>query len=132
MLEQLKEIKEKLSQLIQEVERLENAVHGEEIIIERKDFDKLKRIGDRGVMQIFQFFDGPVFELNGQEGSQSDHYRYEFSIFKALLEGKLDRIILLKRNNEIKTKEGYTITHDIEKEVDTKLRDAYRKIQEKT
>jgi len=126
MLEQLKEIKEKLNELIQEVERLENSIHGEEIILEKKDFDKLKRIGTRGKWQVFQFFNGPVFELKSETGNEHDYYRYEFSIYRALLEGSLDRIILLKRNTEFKTNEGYIITHDIEKEVDTKLRDTYR------
>jgi hypothetical protein len=36
MVEKLKEIKEKLNLLIQEVERYENALKGEEVIIEKK------------------------------------------------------------------------------------------------
>jgi hypothetical protein len=43
MLNQLKEIKEKLNQLIQEVERLENAIHGEEVIIEKKILNLLRK-----------------------------------------------------------------------------------------
>jgi hypothetical protein len=50
----------------------------------------------------------------------------QFSIFKALLEDKLERIILLKRKADLQTKEGFLITHDLEMEVDTKLRDNYR------
>jgi hypothetical protein len=126
MLEQLKEIKEKLNLLIQEVENLENSIHGEEIIIERKDFDKLKRVGTRGKWQVFQFFNGAVFELNGEDGGSMEIYKYEYSIFKALIEGNLERIILIKRKEEIKTKEGFIITYDLEQEVDTKIRDAYR------
>ena len=129
MLEQLKEIKEKLNLLIQEVENLENSILGEEIIIERKDFDKLKRVGTRGEWwQVFQFFNGAVFELNGEYGSSMEIYKYEYSIFKALIEGNLERIILIKRKEEIKTKEGFIITYVLEQEVDTKLRDTYRGI----
>lgn len=59
MLEQLKEIKEKLNQLIQEVEQLENSIHGEEIIIEKKDFKFIKRLGTRNnpSRQVFKYYD---------------------------------------------------------------------------
>lgn len=129
MLEKLKEIKEKLNLLIQEVEQLENSIHGEEIIIEKKDFKFLKRIGKRGSLQVFQFFEKVVFELAGDDKiNYAGHSKYEFSIFKALLEGSLDRIILIKISEEVKTKEGFILTHKLEEEVDTKLRDAYRGI----
>jgi hypothetical protein len=127
MLEQLKEIKEKLNSLIQEVENLESAIHEEEIIIEKKDFKFLKRLGNRDALQVFQFTEGVVFQVLGKDATGlSDHYKYQYSIFKALLEDKLERIILLKRKKELQTKEGYLITHEIENEVDTKLRDNYR------
>jgi hypothetical protein len=128
MVEKLKEIKEKLNLLIQEVEQLENSIHGEEIILERKDFKFLKRIGERGSFQVFQFFEDVVFDLAGEDNPNyvSCHYKYQYSIFKALIEGNLDRIILIKRKEKLQTKDGFLITHDVEKEVDTKLRDNYR------
>lgn len=127
MLEQLKEIKEKLNLLIEQVEQLENSIHGEEIIIEKKDFKLLKRLGDRDALQVFQFTDGVVFQVLGKDNtSHIDYWKYTYSIFKALLDGKLERIILLKRKKELQTKEGYLITHEVENEVDTKLRDNYR------
>jgi hypothetical protein len=127
MLEQLKEIKEKLNLLIEQVEHLENSIHEEEIIIEKKDFKFLKRLGNRDAFQVFQFTEGVVFQILGKDATGlSDHYIYQYSIFKALLEDKLERIILLKRKKELQTKEGYLITHEIENEVDTKLRDNYR------
>lgn len=125
MLEQLKEIKEKLNQLIQEVEKLENSIHGEEIIIEKKDFDKLKRIGSTDHVQVFQFFNGPLFILRPDTGDE-----YQSSIFKALLDKSLDRIILLKREKLLRIKvdsEEVLITHKVEDIIDTKLRDSYRK-----
>jgi hypothetical protein len=127
MLEHLKEIKEKLYQLIQDVEKLENAIHGEEIIIEKKNFDKLKRIGNVERDHIFQFFNGPVFKLNSRPGNGDDD---QSSIFKALLDKKLDRIILLKLETSYKIRVNSVeilITHRIENEIDTKLRDSYRK-----
>lgn len=127
MLEQLKEIKEKLNSLIQEVENLENAIHGEEIVIEKKDFKFLKRLGVRGAYHVFQFSEGVVFEIRGMDNPGiTDNAKYEYSIFTALLEDKLERIILLKRKADLQTKEGFLITHDVEMEVDTKLRDNYR------
>ena len=127
MLEQLKEIKEKLNSLIQEVENLENAIRGEEIIIEKKDFKFLKRIGNRGDYQVFQFTEGVIFEILGKTySSHTDHMKYTFSIFKALLEDKLERIILLKRKEDIQIG-SFLITHEVENEVDTKLRDNYRR-----
>jgi hypothetical protein len=127
MLEKLKEIKEKLNSLIQEVENLESAIQVEEIIIQKKDFKLLKRLGDRDALQVFQFTDGVVFQVLGKDNtSHIDYWKYTYSIFKALLDGKLERIILLKRKKELQTKEGYLITHEIENEVDTKLRDNYR------
>jgi hypothetical protein len=127
MLEQLKEIKEKLNSLIQEVENLENAIHGEEIVIEKKDFKFLKRLGHSDFLQVFQFTEGVVFQIAGWDSTRlNDHGKYQFSIFKALLEDKLERIILLKRKADLQTKEGFLITHDVEMEVDTKLRDNYR------
>jgi hypothetical protein len=127
MLEQLKEIKEKLNLLIEQVEQLENSIHGEEIIIQKKDFKLLKRLGDRGSYHVFQFTEGVVFEILGKDNSGlTDYGKYLYSIFKALLDDKLDRIILLKRKSVLQTKEGFLITHDVENEVDTKLRDNYR------
>jgi hypothetical protein len=127
MLEQLKEIKEKLNLLIEQVEHLENSIHEEEIIIEKKDFKLLKRLGNRDAFQVFQFTEGVIFQILGKDATGlSDHYIYQYSIFKALLEGKLERIILLKRKTTLQTKEGDLITHEIENEVDTKLRDNYR------
>uniref|UniRef100_UPI0040474EF6 hypothetical protein n=1 Tax=Algoriphagus sp. TaxID=1872435 RepID=UPI0040474EF6 len=127
MLEQLKEIKEKLNLLIEQVEHLENSIHEEEIIIEKKDFKLLKRLGDRDPFQVFQFTDGVVFQVLGKDKTNYiDHWKYTYSIFKALLDDKLERIILLKRKENLQTKEGFLITHDVEMEVDTKLRDNYR------
>ena len=127
MLEQLKEIKEKLNLLIEQVEHLENSIHGEEIIIQKKDFKLLKRLGDRDPFQFFQFTDGVVFQVLGKDNtSYIDYWKYTYSIFKALLDDKLERIILLKRKENLQTKEGFLITHEIENEVDTKLRDNYR------
>ena len=130
MLEQLKEIKEKLNLLIEQVEKLENSIHGEEIIIEKKDFKFLNRLGFRGAYStyhVFQFTEGVVFEIVGKDSTGlTDDAKYEYSIFKALLDGKLERIILLKRKKDLQTKEGFLITHEVENEVDTKLRDNYR------
>jgi hypothetical protein len=56
----------------------------------------------------------------------TDNAKYEYSIFTALLDDKLERIILLKRKADLQTKEGFLLTHDLEMEVDTKLRDNYR------
>ena len=127
MLEQLKEIKEKLNLLIEQVEQLENSIHVEEIIIQKKDFKFLKRLGNRDALQVFQFTEGVVFQILGKDATGlSDHYKYQYSIFKALLDDKLERIILLKRKKDLQTKEGFLITHEVENEVDTKLRDNYR------
>jgi hypothetical protein len=127
MVEKLKEIKEKLNLLIQEVEQLENSIHGEEIILERKDFKFIKRIGTRNnpPRQVFQYFDEIGFQLHREENAYSSS-KYESSIFNNLVDGTLGRLILLKRASTITTNEGYTITHDVEDELDTKLRDAYR------
>jgi hypothetical protein len=127
MLEQLKEIKEKLNSLIQEVENLESAIQVEEIIIQKKDFKFIKRLDNWYDFQILQFNEGVVFEILGKDNTnQNDHWKYTYSIFKALLEDKLERIILLKRKADLHMREGYLITHEIENEVDTKLRDNYR------
>jgi hypothetical protein len=68
-----------------------------------------------------------VFEILGKDNPGiTGNAKYEYSIFTALLEGKLERIILLKRKADLQTKEGFLITHDLEMEVDTKLRDNYR------
>ncbi len=119
MLEQLKEIKEKLNQLIQEVERLENAVLSDEVILEKKDFKFIKRFGTRynkNELHVFQYSESIFFQLYGLEGSLIDDYKYENLIFKSLIE--MEKIIV--------TNDGYTLTHFLEKELDTKLRDAYR------
>lgn len=103
------------------MENLENSIHGEEIIIERKDFKLLKRIGYSQGAYVFEYFGGITFFLSHKEDNS-----YQYSIFKALLDGNLERIILLKRKEKYQTKEGFFVTHIIEQEVDTKIRDAYR------
>lgn len=67
------------------------------------------------------------FQLHSVESSYSNS-KYESLIFKKLIDGTLDRLILLKRDNPLTTNDGYTITHNVEDELDTKLRDAYRNI----
>ena len=57
---------------------------------------------------------------------------YQNAIFKALIEKTLDIIILLKleKSYNLTEKEGgFLITHRIESEIDTKLRDAYCRIR---
>ncbi len=135
MLEQLKEIKEKLNLLIQEVERLENSIHGEEVNIEKKDFQFIKRVGRiaESDSHLFQFLDGVFFRLYGVsptsillKESLSLELKYEYLIFKALQENRLQRIVLLKLKEPVTTKNGSLITHKIEQEIDTKLRENYR------
>ena len=125
MLEQLKEIKEKLNLLIQEVEQLENAIHGEELIIEKKDFKLMKRKGriHNSNSHIFEYFGGVVFTL-----SDNVNDTYLYSMFMGLLDGTLPKIILIKREQPFITKEGYKLTHLVEQELDTKLREAYRNV----
>jgi hypothetical protein len=129
MLEQLKEIKEKLNLLIEQVEQLENSIHEEEIIIEKKDFKFLKRIGDSGYSStVFQFSKEVVFLIRSDNAglTLNSDAQYQYSIFKGLLDDELDRIILLKRKVNLRTSEGFLITHNVENEIDTKLRDNYR------
>jgi hypothetical protein len=127
MLEQLKEIKEKLNDLIQEVERLENSIHGEKIIHEKKDFKFIKRLGTRNnpPRQVFQYLNQVIFQLHSSENAYSAS-KYETSIFNKLIDGTLERLILLKKASSL-TNDGFTISHQVEEELDTKLRDAYRK-----
>jgi hypothetical protein len=47
-------------------------------------------------------------------------------MFKKLLEKELDRIILIKRKSPLTWNNGYKITHNIEDEIGTKLRENYR------
>ncbi|MEB2786504.1 hypothetical protein [Algoriphagus persicinus] len=122
MLNELKEIKEKLNQLILEVERLENEIHGEEIIIETKDFKYLKKIGATDSSHVFEYLEGVIFTLPASSRTSP----YKFSIFEKLYNKELDRIILLKRDTPFRGKNGYTITHNIEDEVGTKMRENYR------
>ncbi|MCH6198561.1 hypothetical protein MMU07_03145 [Aquiflexum sp. LQ15W] len=134
MLEQLKEIKEKLNQLIQEVEQLENSIHGEEIIIERKDFKFIKRVSRiaDSDSHLFRYLNGVFFRLYGISPSillgesLSLELKYEYSIFKALQENRLQKIVLLKLKEPVTTKNGSIITHKIEQEIDSKLRENYR------
>lgn len=134
MLVQLKEIKEKLNLLIQEVERYENALKGEEVIIEKKDFQFIKRAGRiaESDSHLFEFLDGVFFRLYGVPPtfillkSLSLELEYQYSIFKALQENRLQRIVLLKLKEPVTTKNGSIITHKIEQEIDTKLRENYR------
>jgi hypothetical protein len=127
MLDQLKEIREKLNQLIHEVERLEDSLKSEEIIIEKKDFKFIKRRGTGGYgsdnWQIFEFKEGIFFDLH-------DHVRdeYQYHTFKSLLDGTLKRIILLKRKHPLKYKSGKIVTHKLEDKYDTILRDTYNNV----
>jgi len=127
MLEQLKEIKEKLNQLIQEVEKFENSIHAEEIIIERKDFKFIKRIGTGGSgydsWHIFEFKNGVFFDLHDFEKDE-----YQYNTLKGLLDGTLERIILIKRKYPLKYKSGKIATHKLEEKYDTLLRDTYKNL----
>lgn len=127
MLEQLKHIKEKLNLLILEVEKIEKAIHGEETILERKDFKFIKRKGTYTeyniTRHVFEFFEGIVFSLPDDKSNS-----YLNTIFNNLINGTLERIILKRRIVPYNTKNGFLITHNVEQEVDTKLREAYREI----
>lgn len=125
MLYELKEIKEKLNQLILEVERLESSVHGEELIIEKLDFKYIKQIGKMNSYRyVFEYLDGVFFELPNTPGS-SNSYHYHFSIFKGLLSRDLDRLVLIKREKEY-SHNGFLITHEVEDSLNAKLRKNYR------
>ena len=123
MLNELKEIKEKLNQLIQEVERLEDSAHGEEIIIYNKDFKYLKRIAggysDR-IYHIYKYLDDVSFIIYEKGGIE-----YENMLFNKLLSKKLERLILIKKTKPDRVQTNI-ITHTIENEIETRMRENYK------
>lgn len=125
MVNDLKEIRDRLNLLVQEVERLESFLSQGELIIEKNDFKYLKEKGKlNSYRHVFEFLNGVFFELPDTPGS-SNTYSYEFSIYKGLLSGDLEKLVLLKLEKEY-THEGFLITHKVEDRVNAKLREKYR------
>ena len=121
MLNELKRIKEKLNQLIEEVEILEKSLSNDELIVGRNDFKKIKHKSKiNSYLHKFEYVNG-IFFILPSSGSNN----YEISVYNKLMTGELDRIILVKKKTPYEDK-GDLINYELEEWHQTKLREIYR------
>jgi len=112
-------IKEQLEQLTISINDYLESTAKEEIIIKPENFDRIKYLCSyTNTGSIFSYNNGAIFVLNPNSKYEKEHY-------DNLLAGKLDRLILKKRNTPHHLG-VWIINYDLESEVETKLRDLYK------
>lgn len=120
MNEKLLIIKEQLEQLTISIDEYLQYMTQEEIIIMPENFNKIKYLGDNIYSaSVFDYNNGAIFVLSSTTPYELEHYR-------KLLSGKLERLILRKRETS-KHWDNWISNFILESEVDTKLRDLYKK-----
>lgn len=112
----LKNLREHLSALIEEIDNYTHA-NSEDIIISKEDFKYLKHeraSSNNFRSEIFSYKNEIYFKLNMRD-------IYERSLYESIMEGKLDSLILLKLNKKINYL-NYEIKYEIESKQNTLLR----------
>lgn len=121
----LKNLREHLSAMIEEIDNYTQADSDTIIIIRKEDFKYLKherRATYNYKFHVFSYKNEFYFRLYMNEV-------YKQSLYEKIMKGELDSLILIKLEKEY-TYSGFQIQYEIETEENTLLRKAYRPIAE--
>jgi hypothetical protein len=118
MNEKLLLIKEQLENLTKSINEYLESTENEVIVIKKEEFKKIKFLGVKEGRNMFDFNNGVNFQLLLSNPYEEEHYA-------KLLSGKLDRMILRKRETPYRWY-NWTSNYELESEVETKLRDLYK------
>jgi hypothetical protein len=120
MNQKLSEIQKQLETLNRLISEYLKSSEEERIVIKKEDFGKIKHIGSvpKTDWHAFDYNNGCTFHLNG--------YAYAKEHFVKLMDGTLDRLIIVKRNEPYEI-HNYLFNYQLEDIEKTKLFDLYGK-----
>lgn len=121
MYKKIKDIKDKLNELIAELEELEKKINGDEVIITAEDCKYIKWLGQtNSYIHVFSYLEEITFTLR-----KSQSYHHDLKYYQNIFSNTLEKMILLKKGKPHEDGD-FLITHELEPERQTKLRNLYR------
>jgi hypothetical protein len=120
MFKKLKDIKIKLTQLLEEIDGLEKKIYADELILTADSCVHIKWLGQtNSYIHVFSFMDEVTFVLHKSES------HYDIKFYREIFNNSLSRLILIKLEKPYQDG-SFMITHTVEAALNTKLRDLYR------
>ena len=121
----LPKLRQQLISMVEEIDTYLKIDDEKDIIIKKEDFNEIKHLTYHVYDQLFEYKNGVKFSL-----SMRDSYPYEKEVYKKLMDGTLESLILNKRSEGSEIV-GHFINYKVEDKIKTNLRNLYPKPDKK-